>query len=65
LVGVVAVLEVVDDELVLVGVVLLVEVLVDVEVEVLLDDEEVGVEAVEEVWWRQSLRARSAIVRAP
>ena len=65
-VGVVAVLEVVDVELVVVvGVVVLVEVLVDVDVELLEDEEEVGVDAVEEVCCRQSLRASSAIVLAP
>jgi hypothetical protein len=63
--GVVAVLEVVDVDVVVVGVVVLVEVLVDVEVVVVVDDELVGVEAVETVWCRQSLRASSAIVVAP
>ena len=60
-------LEVVDVELVLVlvGVLVLDDVLVDVGVEELVEGDVVGVEAVEEVCWRQSLRASSAIVLAP
>ena len=64
-VGVVAVDEVLELDVLLVGVVVLVEVLVDVEVEVLLEDVVVGVDAVEDVCFRQSLTARRAIVLAP
>jgi hypothetical protein len=63
--GVVAVDEVLELDVLLVGVVVLVEVLVDVDVEVLLEDELVGVDAVEDVCCRQFLRASRAIVLAP
>ncbi|MBV8945800.1 MAG: hypothetical protein JOZ95_10285 [Solirubrobacterales bacterium] len=63
--GVVSVVGVVVVVVVLVGVVVLVEVLVDVEVVVLVEGEVVGVEAVVEVWCRQSLVASCAIVLAP
>jgi hypothetical protein len=62
-VGVVAVLEVVDVELVVVGVLVLVDVLLDVE-EVVVEEVVVDVAADAVCWW-QSLRASSAIVLAP
>jgi hypothetical protein len=65
-VGVVAEVEVVEVEVVVVGVLVLVEVLLDVDVVLVVDDVVVvGVDAVDVVWWRQSLRASSAIVLAP
>jgi hypothetical protein len=64
LVGVVAVLEVVEVELV-VGVLVLVLVEVLVEVDDVVVDEEVAVDGVELACWWHSLRASSAIVLAP
>jgi hypothetical protein len=64
LVGVVAVVEALVLEVVVVGVLELVELLVEVD-EVVVLDELVEVEAVEVVCRRQSLPASSAIVLAP
>jgi hypothetical protein len=63
---VVALVEVVEVDVVVVGVVVLVEVLVDVDAEVVLGDVVlVGVDAVRVVCWWQSLAASWAIVLAP
>jgi hypothetical protein len=66
LVGVVAEVDVLEVEEVLVGVLELVELLDELDVWLLLVlDELVGVEAVDVVWWWHSLAASRAIVLAP
>jgi hypothetical protein len=65
-VGVVALVEVADVEVVVVvGVVVLVDVLVEVDVEVVVVEEVVGVDVAVEICSRQVFRASSAIVLAP